>query len=414
MDPTSRRILVGLVVGTIAGVLVNTTGANVEWTIRYVAQPAGQIFLRLLLMVVVPLVFTTLVLGVANLGDLKRLGRMGTRTLVLFLATTTTATLLGLAIVHLVRPGNVISPELRNDLIASFESQASSAISAAGSGVSVGGFLDLIPANPVAAAAQGNLLAVIVFTLVFAVALLRIPREHAEPVLRVLDGVAQAVMVMIRFAMWIAPVGVAGLAYAVSAALGLDVLAPLGLYTLVVMVGLVIYQFAFLPALAHFGGGVGPRRFLRESRTPMLTAFSTASSSATLPTTIRAAEEGLGVPREVAGFVLPLGATMHMNGTAFFEAITIVFLAQAFGVVLGIAQLTTILVMVVLTAVAAAGIPSGSLPLIVAILAMVGVPGEALALMLGVEPLLGMMRTSTNVTGDLAASLVISRGESSG
>ena len=177
------------------------------------------------------------------------------------------------------------------------------------------------------------------------------------------------------------------------------------------MLGLVAYQFGLLAVLVKTLGGIDPLAFYRKARLPMLTAFSTASSSATLPTTIRAAEEGLGVPREVSGFVLPLGATLNMNGTAFFEAITVVFLAQAFGVPLGLATQGLIVVLTVLTAISAAGIPSGSIPLIVVILTTVGVPGEAIALMLGVEAILGMARTSTNVTGDLVAAVVIARSE---
>ena len=409
------KILLGLLIGTIGGVVLRAGWGDatwLAWIVTYLAQPIGQIFLRLLLMVVVPLVFSTLVLGVVGLGDLKRLGRMGAKTLGFFVATTTLAASLGLVVVNLVQPGDVIDDQLRASLVSTFAPQASATVEAAGSDVGISAFIDIVPSNPIAAAVQGDLLAFIFFTIVFAVALTQIPQQASAPVLQFLEGVAKTVMVMIGFAMRLAPVGVAGLTFAVTARFGLDIMVPLGLYFGAVMVGLVAYQFGLLAVLVKTLGGMAPLTFYRKARLPMLTAFSTASSSATLPTTIRAAEEGLGVPREISGFVLPLGATLNMNGTAFFEAITVVFLAQAFGVELSLATQGLIVVLTVLTAISAAGIPSGSIPLIVVILVTVGVPGEAIALMLGVEAILGMARTSTNVTGDLVAAVVIARSES--
>ena len=408
------KILLGLLIGTIGGVVARAGWGDatwLAWIVTYLAQPIGQIFLRLLLMVVVPLVFSTLVLGVAGLGDLKRLGRMGAKTLGFFVATTTLAASLGLVVVNLVQPGDVIDDQLRASLVSTFAPQASATVEAAGSDVGISAFIDIVPSNPIAAAVQGDLLAFIFFTIVFAVALTQIPPQVSAPVLQFLEGVAKTVMVMIGFAMRLAPVGVAGLTFAVTARFGLDIMVPLGLYFGAVMFGLVAYQFGLLAVLVKTLGGTAPLTFYRKARLPMLTAFSTASSSATLPTTIRAAEEGLGVPREISGFVLPLGATLNMNGTAFFEAITVVFLAQAFGVELSLATQGLIVVLTVLTAISAAGIPSGSIPLIVVILVTVGVPGEAIALMLGVEAILGMARTSTNVTGDLVAAVVIARSE---
>jgi DAACS family dicarboxylate/amino acid:cation (Na+ or H+) symporter len=326
-------------------------------------------------------------------------------------STTAIAASLGLLIVNLLRPGDVVSPTLRRTLLETFASQASQTVEAAGSDVSVTTFIEIIPTNPVTAAAEGNLLAFIFFTIVFAVALTRVPPRIGQPVVQFLEGVAHATMVMIELAMRLAPVGVAGLAFAVTAEFGFDVITPIGLYAGAVLIGLVLYQFGLLGLVVGTLGGVSPAAFFKQARLPMVTAFATASSSATLPTTLRAAEEGLGVPREIAGFVLPLGATLNMNGTAFFEAITVVFLAQAFGVPLGLATQALIVVLTVLTAVSAVGIPSGSIPLIVVMLVTVGVPGEAIALIFGVEPILGMARTSTNVTGDLAASLVVTRAE---
>lgn len=410
----NAKILLGLALGTVSGLAAGVWAGDapaVGWLVTYVAEPAGQIFLRLLLMVVIPLVFTTLVLGVAGLGDLDRLGRMSTRTLALFLGTTLLAATLGLVVVNVLEPGAAISPELRQTLLSTFSAQAESTVEAAGSDLGVSTFVNLVPRNPLQAAVNGDLIAFIVFTLIFAVALTRLPERHQRPVLDVLDGVARATMVMIGFAMRLAPIGVAGFAFAVTARLGLEILAPLGLYFGAVMIGLVVYQFGVLALFVKTLGGLSPRDFYRKIRLPMTTAFSTASSSATLPTTIRTAEEELGVPREVSGFVLPLGATLHMNGTAFFMAITVLFLAQAFGVAVGVGTQAMIAGFTVLAAVSAAGIPSGSIPLIVVILDSIGVPGESIALIFGVEPILGMMRTSTNVTGDLMVAVAIARGE---
>ena len=286
------KILIGLLIGTLGGVAASALWGDtalLAWTVDYLAQPIGQIFLRLLLMVVLPLVFSTLVLGIAGLGDLKELGRMGAKTLGFFVATTTLAASLGLAVVNVVRPGEAIDAQLRAALVQTFAPQASATVAAAGSDVGISAFINIVPSNPIAAAVQGDLLAFIFFTIVFGVALTQIPKEASAPVLRFLDGVAKAVMVMIGFAMRLAPVGVAGLTFAVTARFGLGIMAPLGLYFGAVMLGLVAYQFGLLAVLVKTLGGIDPLAFYRKARLPMLTAFSTASSSATLPTTMRAA-----------------------------------------------------------------------------------------------------------------------------
>ena len=226
-----------------------------------------------------------------------------------------------------------------------------------------------------------------------------------------LHGIGQAVVVMIEFAMRLAPYGVAGLIFAVTARFGFDVLQSLGLYVVAVLAALTFHQFAVIGLLARLLTGIRPGLFFRRARTLMVTAFSTSSSNATLPTTIRTAQEGFGVPREVAGFVLPLGATINMNGTALFEGMTVLFLAQAFGVDLDLGSQLVVVVMTVLTAIGTAGVPGGSIPLLAMVLVMVGVPGEGIALILGVDRLLDMARTVPNVTGDLLTSLVVTRYE---
>lgn len=411
--PLHTRILLGLAVGAVAGIGSNVLWSGhprLDWVVDNVAQPVGQVFLRMLFMVVVPLIFTSLALGVAGLGDLRRLGRIGGRTLAFFLATTALAAVIGLTVSNVVRPGDAIDPAVREALLVEFGGAASDRLESGGA-FGVQTFVSIVPRNPVDAAARGDMLAVIFFTLLFGVAVTRLRADARSTLMRGLDAAGQAVTEMIGFAMKLAPWGVAGLIFAVTARFGFDVLASLGLYVVAVLAALALHQFGVIALLVRWLTGMRPGEFYRRARTLMVTAFSTSSSNATLPTTIRTAEEGFGVPREVAGFVLPLGATMNMNGTALFEGMTVLFLAQAFGLELSLGSQAVVVAMTVLTAVGAAGVPGGSIPLMAMILTMVGIPAEGIALVLGVDRILDMARTVPNVTGDLLTSLVIARGE---
>jgi DAACS family dicarboxylate/amino acid:cation (Na+ or H+) symporter len=409
------KILAGLLIGASAGVLANILwrdAAALRWVVDNIAQPVGQVFLRMLFMIVVPLVFTSLSLGVAGLGDLRRLGRVGAKTLGIFLLTTALASSIGLTMVNTIRPGESLAPEVRASLLDEFAPSAAERVATAVQtkfGVQL--LVEIVPRNPVRAAAEGDMLALIFVALIFGVALTRLPRDTAAPVLKVVEGVGQAVMVIVGIAMKLAPFGVAGLVFSITARFGFGVVKSLGLYVIVVLIGLFIHQFGVIPAIARAFAGVSPRAFFRRSRALMVTAFSTSSSNATMPTTLRTAEYEFGVPREIAGFVIPLGATMNMNGTALFEGVTVLFLAQVFGVPLGLPEQIIVLAMTVLTAIGAAGVPSGAIPLLVMILVMVGVPGEAIALVLGVDRILDMCRTVPNVTGDLLTSLLVTRSE---
>ena len=413
--PLHLKILVGLIAGAAAGGAGNALwrdAAWLVWAVDNVAQPAGQIFLRLLFMVVVPLVFTSLVLGVAGLGDVSRLGRLSARTFGLFLATTMVAGSLGLVLVNLVGPGHAIDPEVRAGLMEQFQGQAAERVAAAEqTSFGVQTLVSIVPRNPVDSAARGDMLGLIFFSVIFGVALASLGRERAKPLLDVVGSIAGAVEVLIGYAMRLAPVGVFALIFAVTASFGFELLRSLGLYAAVVLAGLLIHQFGVLTLVARVAAGVAPSVLLRRSRALMVTAFSTSSSNATLPTTIRTAREEFGVSPEVSGFVLPLGATMNMNGTALFEGVTVLFLAQAFGVELSLATQATVLVLVVLTAVGASGVPSGSIPLLIVVLETVGVPGEGIALVLGIDRILDMARTVPNVTGDLVTSIAVDRWE---
>ena len=409
------KILLGLLLGATAGVTANIyahEAPGLLWVVDNVAQPIGQIFLRLLFMVVVPLVFASVTTGVASLGDIRRIGRIGGKTLLIFLGTTSIAVVVGLTLVNLIGPGESLDPSIRAQLLEEYAAQAGETVAASKEGLfGIHTFVNIVPRNPIAAAASGDMLGLIFFALMFGIALTLLSKEVAAPVLRLLEGINQAIMVIIGFAMRLAPLGVAALIFSVTARFGFEVLQSLGLYVITVLAALTFHQFGVIGLLAKVVVGINPRSFYSRVRALMVTAFSTSSSNATLPTTIRTAEQEFGVPREVAGFVLPLGATMNMNGTAMFEGMSVLFLAQVFGISLDIFTQLIVVVLCVITAIGVAGVPGGSIPLLVMVMAMVGIPGEGIALILGVDRILDMARTVPNVTADLLTSLIVTRSE---
>ncbi len=413
--PLHTKILLGLVLGAIAGIAANIflhDWRGLTWIVDNIANPVGQVFLRLLFMIVLPLVFCSIALGVASLGDISRIGRVGGKTIMIFLLTTAFAVCIGLTLVNTVKPGRSLPPETRTALLERYAGDAAQkAALAEQSKFGVNTFVNIIPSNPVAAAANGDYLAIIFFALVFGMALTMLPAEKSKPVIDVLQGVGDAVMHMIHFAMKTAPVGVFGLIFSVTALFGLDVLKALMLFVVMVLIGLAFHQFVVLPLLAKLIVGINPFLFIRRVRGLMITAFSTSSSNATLPTTIETAERNFGVPKEIAGFVLPLGATMNMNGTALFEGMTVLFLAQVFGLSLSLGQQFIVIGMSVITAIGTAGVPGGSIPLMVLVLQVVGVPPEGIAIIIGVDRILDMSRTVPNVTGDVLTSLIVTKSE---
>lgn len=413
--PLHTKIFLGLVVGAISGIGVNVLlgrRPEVEGFVQTVTEPLGQIFLRMLIMVVVPLVFASLALGVAGLGDLRKLGRVGAKTLLYFLCTTSLSVLIGLILVNSIRPGEGLPEEMKAQLLETYRGQTAQTLEQAGQArFGIQTLVNIVPRNPIAAAVQGDMLGIIFFALMFGIALTFLPASRAEPVRAVLSGIGEAMVILIDLAMKLAPIGVAALIFSVTARFGFDLMLKLGLYVFTVILGLAIQQFGVYSILVRLLARLNPWQFFSAIRTVMITAFSTSSSSATLPTTMRVSEENLGIPREIAGFVLPLGATMNMNGTALFEGVTVLFLAQVFGVELSLTAQAIVVVMSVLTAIGAAGVPGGSLPLLILVLQMVGVPGEGIAIILGVDRLLDMCRTTLNVTGDVTAAAFIARSE---
>ncbi len=408
------RMLLGFIAGTTLGLMANLFAADAGWLdafVGYVADPVGQLFLRLLFMLVIPLVFSALVLGVVEIGDPRSLGRIGTKTLLWILVVTTVAVGIGLLMVNLLEPGRGIPPELGAELMSQTGDRAAQI--AAGrenvSGMAV--LLNIVPRNPVQAAANGDLIAVMFFALMFGVAATVVRSEGTRTFVSAMQGVYDICLKLIDWVIRLAPWAVAALLFSITAKLGFDVLVQLARFVGTVLLALSIHFFVVFPLLLRSLGGMSPLAFFRGAQPALLTAFSTSSSSATLPTTLAVAEQRLGVPRRVARFVCTLGATANMNGTALFEGITVLFLAQFFGVELGFTQQILVLLLCILGGIGAAGVPGGSLPVIAMILAMFGIPPEGIGLILGVDRLLDMCRTVVNVGGDMVGSVVIGRSE---
>ena len=410
------KVLIGLVVGAVLGVAANVMlGGTHPFVVnvnKYVAGPLGQIFLRMLFMIVIPLVFASIALGVAGLGDLRRVGRVGTKAITYFLVTTAIAAALGLLAVNVVRPGDQLPEATRAELLAAFAGDASSKVEAAATSTfGIETLVNIVPRNPFRAALDLDLLAVIFFGFIFGAALTMIQAERAKPMLDWLEALNDVVIKIVAFAMKLAPIGVTALIFGVTSRFGWALLKPLGSYVAVVLGALLFHAVVTNSLIARFLIGLSPVTFFSRIRTSIVTAFSTSSSSATLPTNLAVAEQNLGVPPQIAGFVLPIGSTMCMNGTALFEGITVLFLCQVFGIGLSLGQQVVVVIMSVLTAVGAAGVPGGSIPLLVGILTMFGVPAEGIAIVLGVDRILDMSRTTVNVIGDMLATVWVGRSE---
>ncbi|WP_211369425.1 dicarboxylate/amino acid:cation symporter [Pseudoxanthomonas kalamensis] len=413
--PLHWKMAIGFVVGTLAGLACNFWFAQSDWLqtlITYVADPIGQLFLRLLFMLVIPLIFSALVLGVVEIGNPKSLGRIGIKTLLWIMLVTTIAVMIGLVVVNLLQPG-IGLPEEQRALLISQAMEHGGAIAEKGrnapSGIDI--LLNIVPKNPVAAAASGDLIAVMFFALMFGIAATVLRTHGTHHFVEFCEGVYDICLRLIEWVIRLAPYAVAALLFSITARLGFDVLIQLARFVGTVLLALGLHFFVVFPLLLWLVGRMSPLKFWRGAEPAILTSFSTSSSSATLPTSLMVAEERLGVPRQVARFVCTLGATANMNGTALFEGITVLFLAQFYGVELALGQQLMVLLLCVMGGIGAAGVPGGSLPVIAMILVMFGIPPEGIGLILGVDRLLDMCRTTVNVTGDLVGAVVVGRGE---
>jgi DAACS family dicarboxylate/amino acid:cation (Na+ or H+) symporter len=416
--PRHTKIFFGLILGLVLGLLVHEMAGDapwVLWTVANVAYPLGQIFLRLIFMIVVPLVFSSLVLGVLELGDVKKLGRIGLKTLGYTLFASGISVAIGVTMVNFFRPGAGVDPSVRAELSSTFATQSQKAIENARQAQSwADTLLSLIPRNPLASAVDalsGEMLALMVFAVFFGVALARIRDERAEPLVDFFSAIQRVSMKIVDWAMALAPIGVAALMFSLTARAGFSVVPRLGGYVGVVVGGLAIQMFVVYSAILKGLAGVPPVEWFFRCREVILTAFSTASSNATLPTSLRVSEEKLGIPQRIGNFVLTVGATGNQNGTALFEGVTVLFLAQVFGIHLTLAQQVTVVIMSILAGVGTAGVPGGSLPLIVIVLQTVGIPPEGIGIILGVDRFLDMCRTTLNVVGDLVCATFVARSE---
>ena len=408
-------MLAGGCLGAAAGLVSHALypgSPGLDAVIRYVTGPVGQIFLRLLFMLVIPLLVSALSLGIAGLGDVRRLGRIGLKTLVYTVAVSSIAVILGVGLVNLFEPG-VGVPEAQRQVLLERAQQGSGALSAATTAPKAGFDLivQMIPDNPVKAAAGGDMLGVMIFALFLGIGLTLTPTPAARALQDALQGLYDVSMRLIGLVIRLAPYAVAALLFNLTSQIGFDALSLLARYVGVVVLALAIHQFVVYAVLVKTLGGMSPRAFYSGIEEAMLTAFSTASSNATLPTALDVAEKKLKLPSHVSRFVLTVGSTANQNGTALFEGVTVLFLAQFYGVDLGLAEQLTVVGICILGGIGTAGVPAGSLPVIALILGMVGVPPQGIGMILGVDRFLDMCRTTLNVTGDLAAAVVISRGE---
>ncbi|AUX32362.1 MULTISPECIES: dicarboxylate/amino acid:cation symporter [Sorangium] len=404
-----RTMLLGVAVGAAGGLTANAVAAGspaLTWIVDHITYPVGQIFLRLLFMLVLPILFSALVMGVCEL-DLKHVGRLGLRTLGYTAVVSAIAVLIGLVLVNVIRPGDGLPEAVRSLAHGGGIKAATAPVDTS----PVGMIIAMVPDNVIKAAAGGDVLAVITFSLLFGLALSLTPTEAAARLREVIQGLFDVSMRLIEGVLRFAAIGVGALLFTITSRMGIGIMQQLAAYVLTVLLGLGLHMFVVYSLSVRFLGGMSPIAFFRGSRTAIVTAFSTASSNATLPTALKVAEEELKLPPSVARFVLTAGAAMNQNGTALFEGVTVLFLAQVYGVSLTFGQQAIVMLISVLGGIGTAGIPAGSLPVIAMILGLLGIPPEGLGLVLGVDRFLDMCRTVINVVGDLAAAVFVSRDQ---
>ncbi len=404
--------LAGLALGLVAHYLSGADAGWVKWLTIYVTQPAGTLFLRLIFMLVIPLLFSALVIGVAEMGDVRSLGRVGWKTLGYTVVASGIAVALGLLLVNWLQPGAGVDPAAAQAMLAQGADRAKDIVGATATqprGLDM--LLAIVPDNVVKAAAENTILAVMFFALMLGIGLVLTRSAATDTLLRGIQGLFEVSMTLIGLVIRLAPYAVFCFMFNLAALFGWDLLRSLGAYVGVVVLALAIHLLVVYSLMLKFLGGWSPATFFRGVQGAMVMAFSTASSNATLPVSLRVAEEKLHLPPKISRFVLTVGATANQNGTALFEGVTVLFLAQFFGVDLSLSQQVTVMFVCILGGIGTAGVPAGSLPVVALICGMVGVPPEGIGLILGVDRFLDMCRTTLNVTGDLMLAAVVSTGE---
>ena len=409
--PIYLQILAGMALGTIIGfIAIQVKG---EWFVNDWIVPWGQLFIRLLQLIAIPLIFVSLIKGIMGLVSIRSFSRLGTKTIIFYLCTTAFAVLLGVSIGLVAKPGNLVDHSqielVKGDHHLFIEEKALSAEKTHDSGPL--GFLEeIVPSNIVdAASSNSRILQVIFFAVFFGLAALSIPREKIKPVINFLDGVNDIIFRMVNYIIAFAPIGVTALIAGLVVSYGgeMSIFVALGAYALCVIGGMLFLLLLFYPLLIRLFTKTPVTKFLKAIYPVQLFAFTTSSSSATLPLTMEITEKKLHVSKETASFVLPVGATINMDGTSCYQAIAILFIAQVLGVELGLQQMLIIIGMTILSSIGAPGIPGGSFVVLTMVLTSVGIPPEGLALIIGIDRPLDMLRTSVNVTGDMIVSVIV-------
>lgn len=386
-----KKILVGMILGVTVGAIM---GPDAE-----MLKPIGTLFINLIKMLIVPLVFCSLVVGVTSMQDTRKMGRIGLKSVVLYLGTTAVAISIGLGLATILTPGEGLNM-VANDVVATGK-EAPTLVST---------LLNMIPKNPIGALAAGNILQIIVFALGLGIAL-TMCGEKAEPAVKLFESLAEGMYKLTEMVMKLAPYGVFGLMAWVAGKYGLDILLPLIKVIAVVYIGCLIHVLVFYTGLVTFLGRLNPVRYLKGLVNPAAVAFTTTSSSGTLPATIKASREEMGVSKGISSFVLPLGATINMDGTALYQGVCALFIAQAFGVDLVFSDYVLIVMTSTLASIGTAGVPGAGLIMLSLVLTTVGLPIEGLAIVAGIDRILDMARTSVNVCGDLMVSILVGKSE---
>lgn len=389
----------------------NVVGVRKEYTLATYIKPVGDLFIRLLSFLAIPLVISTLIVGAASLSDFKKLGRIGLKTFSLYILTTTVAITLGLGLANLISPGTKVSPDSKSRLMSSFEEESAEKSLETIDVSIVDFFVEIVPKNPFDAISNGNMLQIVFLAVIFGITLTLIEKHKRDVVISFFDGVSDTMIKMVDIFMLIAPFGVFPLIAATVADFGFDILTTLIWYIAAVVIGLAIQTYLVYGTILKLIGKVSLRDFFMNIRNAQAIGFSTSSSAATLPITIDCVENKMKTNKEVSGFVLPLGATINMDGTALYQGVAAVFIAQVYGFELTIIEQLTVVLTAVLASIGTAPVPGVGIIMLVMILNAINIPAQGIALILGVDRILDMIRTITNVTGDAAVAVSIAASE---
>ena len=406
------KIMIGMILGVVFGISLSYTKHGPEFISDWI-KPFGTIFINSLKLIAMPLILGSLIKGISDLKDISKLSRMGSRTIIIYICTTVFAVLIGLSLVNTITPGNSIKEETRNDLILAYEEGAKSKQDAAEEQIEAGplqALVDIVPENIFDASTKNkNMLQVIFFSIFFGIALILIPEKKARPVKEFFDSFNSVILKLIDFVMLTAPYGVfALLASLVVESPSIDLFKALGMYAVTLIIGLFLMIIVYIIIVKLFTN-VRPSSFIKGIAPAQLLAFSTSSSAATLPVTMDRVENNLGVDKEVSSFVLPIGATINMDGTSLYQAVAAVFIAQTFGMDLSFGTQMGIVLTATLASIGAAAVPSAGMVMLVIVLGQAGIPEAGLALIFAVDRPLDMCRTITNVTGDAAVSMLVAK-----